>query len=119
MSEKIIVEVFGIKDQPIGGSSSGCSCHGGCCGPTQTIGQTYEEFRNLLSRSKIRQHIDVRFIDILREDMDGYAYVMEAMDKGYDLPLTAINGVVKFYGGISNRMIYNTLWKMAIYLKLQ
>lgn len=26
MSEKIIVEVFGIKDQSSGGSSSGCGC---------------------------------------------------------------------------------------------
>jgi hypothetical protein len=38
---------------------------------------------------------------------------MEAMDKGYNLPLTAINGQIKFYGGLSNRMIYNTLRRMA------
>jgi hypothetical protein len=113
MSEKIIVEVFGIKDQAINDNSSGCSCQGGCCGPTKTMGQTYEEFKFLLSRSKIRQRIDVRFIDILREDMDSYGYAMEAMDKGYNLPLTAINGQIKFYGGLSNRMIYNTLRRMA------
>jgi hypothetical protein len=112
MSEKIIVEVFGIKDQPIGGSSN-CSCQGGCCGPTKTMGQIYEEFNILLLRSKIRQHIDIRFIDILREDMDRYDYAMEAMDKGYNLPLTAINGTIKFYGGLSNRKIFNTLRRMV------
>lgn len=114
MSEKIIVEVFGIKDQPTGGSSScGCGCHGGCCGPTKTMGQIYDEFVGILTRNNIRHHIDIKFIDVLRVDMDNYEYAMEAMDQGYELPLTAINGKIKFYGGISHKKIYGALRRMA------
>jgi len=113
MLGKIIVEVFGIKDQTSGGSSSGCSCGGGCCGPTKTMGKMYDEFVSFLSRSNIRQRIDIEFIDVLMDDMDRYDYAMDGMNQGYELPLTAINGEVKFYGGISHKMIYDTLRKMA------
>lgn len=111
MSEKIIVQVFGIKDQSSGGSSD-CGCSGGCCGPSKTMGRMYDEFVHFLSRSRIRQYITTQFIDVLMDDMDIYKYVVDAMSQGYELPLTAINGEVKFYGGMSSNMIYNALRKM-------
>jgi hypothetical protein len=112
MSEKIVVEVFGIKDQSSGGSSD-CGCAGGCCGPSKTMGKMYDEFVSFLSRSNLRQRIDIKFVDVLMDDMDRYDYAMEGMSHGYALPLTAINGNVKFYGGISHKMIYDALRKMA------
>ena len=112
MQEKIIVKVFGIKDQSSGGNS-GCGCSGGCCGSSKTMEKMYDEFVSFLSRSNIRQRIDITFVDVLMEDMDRYDYIMDAMNQGYELPLTAINGKVKFYGGISNKMIYDTLRKLA------
>jgi hypothetical protein len=112
MSERIIVEVFGIKDQPSGGNSD-CGCSGGCCGLSKTMGKMYDEFVSFLSRSNLRQRIDIKFVDVLMDDMDKYEYAMDGMNHGYALPLTAINGEVKFYGGISHKMIYDALRKMA------
>lgn len=105
MLEKIMIEVFGIKEQQSGG---GCNCSGGC-GPTKTMGQMYDEFVHFLANSKIRDQIDIHFIDILMDDMDRYPHVLDAMNQEYSLPLTVINGEIKFYGGISNKMIYNAL----------
>lgn len=109
MVEKIKVKVFGIKDQSTGGA---CNCSGGC-GPTKTMGETYEEFVNFLNNTRLRNRIDIEFIDILMDNMDEYESVLDAMNKGYGLPLTTINGNIKFYGGISNKMIFNSLSKLA------
>jgi hypothetical protein len=111
MVEKVIVEVFGIKDQPSGGSN--CDCSGGscCCGPSKNMGLLYDELIDFLSGSRLRNRIDVKFIDILRDDMDPYNYVIEAMDRGYGLPFTSINGKLKFYGGISHKKVYGALMR--------
>jgi|LSQX01.3.fsa_nt_gb hypothetical protein len=109
MSERVIVEVFGIKDQS---TACGCNCSGGC-GPTKTMGELYKDFIYFLSRTKLRDRIDISFVDILMDDMDNYQSVLDAMEQGYTLPLTAINGDIKFYGGISNKMIYDSIRKLA------
>jgi disulfide oxidoreductase YuzD len=108
MSEKIKVEIYGIKDQ----SSGGCSCSGGC-GPTKTMGELYKDFLSFLSKTRLKDRIDIRFIDILMDDMDKYQTVLNAMEKGYGLPLTTINDEIKFYGGINNKMIYDGIRKLA------
>lgn len=108
MAEKIIVEVFGIKDQSSGGS---CNCSGGNCCPSITMRKMYDDFVDFLSRSDLRNRIDIKFIDVLRDDMDHYDHVMKAMEKGYGLPLTAINGKLRFYGGLPDRQIYRALMR--------
>lgn len=110
MPKSIKVEVFGIKNQTCGG---GCSCNGGCS-PSKTMGDMYNEFLKYLSKSKIRNRIDITFKDILMDNMEGYESVIQAMEQGYVLPLTAINGEIMFYGGISNRMIYEVIRKKAL-----
>jgi hypothetical protein len=47
------------------------------------------------------------------DDMEDKESVVNAMNQGYGLPLTAINGEIKFYGGISNNMIYQEIKKLA------
>lgn len=103
MQDKVNVLVFGIKDQSV---SCGCS---GDCGPSKTMGDTYEEFVRFLSGSRQSNRIDINFVDILMDNMEDYGYVIKAMEQGYGLPITAINGKVRFYGGISGKMIYRAI----------
>lgn len=109
MSEKIKVEVFGIKDQS---SNGGCNCSGGC-GSNKTMGEQYQEFLYFLSTTKLRDRIDISFVDILMDDMNKYDSILDAMNQGYTLPLTAINDEIKFYGGISHKMIYEGIRKLV------
>ena len=106
---KIKVEVFGVKTQAAGG---GCSCDGGC-GPTVTMGEMYSEFETSLKNSPVSDQIDVKFIDVFFDDLDEYKYVIDAMNKGFALPLTSVNGELKFYGGMSGQMIIDMIQKTA------
>lgn len=110
MIKKIKVEVFGIKNQAAG---SGCSCSGGC-GPTETMGEMYDTFVDFMSKSTLKDNLDIKFIDVFMDDfVDNYQYVIDAMNKGLGLPLTAVNGDLKFYGGLAGEMMFDQLKDLA------
>jgi hypothetical protein len=109
MSEQVKVIVFGIKDQAV---SCGCCCNGGC-GPAKTMGDIYKDFTRFLSGSRMRNRIDIQFVDVIMDDMGKYEYVLDALNQGLTLPLTSINGDVKFYGGIDSDLIYDAIRKSA------
>ncbi|MFZ5973908.1 MAG: hypothetical protein ACOYU3_00675 [Bacillota bacterium] len=110
MNEKIKVEVFGIRDQA---ASSGCG--GGCCdcgsdcGPQATMGEMFEQLQDFIEASDMKDRVELAFIDVINDDMDGYADVNMAMERGFMIPLTAIDGKLRFHRGISNEMIYEAI----------
>ncbi len=106
MSDKIKIEVFGIRNQSVG-----CDCEGECA-PSKSMGEMYEDLLDYLRRKQLSDHVDTKFIDIIMEDLDEYPYAEEALTKGHGLPLTAVNGKVKFFNGISNRMVFDAVNKL-------
>ncbi len=109
MKSKIKVEVFGVKNQAAGG---GCSCSGGC-GPTVTMGEMYSEFESFMKDSSVNEEIELKFIDVFYDDLDDYKYIIDAMNKGFGLPLTSVNGELKFFGGISGPMVLDLVQQSA------
>lgn len=106
MTKKIKVEVFGIRNQAAGG---GCSCSGGC-GPTITMGEMYDTFVDYMSKSSLKENLEIKFIDVFMEDLvDNYKYIIDAMNRGFGLPLTAVNGNLKFYGGLAGEMMFDQI----------
>ncbi len=107
--EKLSVTVFGLKDESVAG---GCDC-AGACGPTPTMGELYDGLVKFIDGSDLAGKVEMKFIDVMEEQLDGYQSVKEYMQKGYALPLTSINGEMKLYGGISNEMVYDNLKSLA------
>ncbi|MCH4887526.1 hypothetical protein EZV73_08080 [Acidaminobacter sp. JC074] len=90
--EKIKVEVFGMKDQ--------YPATGGCgCGPAQSMGEMYSEFMERISSNELYENMEITFVEY-SNDLEGFDYVKEAHGRGYSLPLTAINGRVRFHSSI-------------------
>ena len=106
---KIKVEVFGVKSQAAGGA---CSCSGEC-GPAVTMGDMYTEFETFMKSSSVKDQVELSFIDVFFDDLDEFRYVIDAMNKGFGLPLTAVNGELKFFGGISGQMVEEIIQKTA------
>jgi disulfide oxidoreductase YuzD len=107
MDGKVKIEIFGIKNQPAGG---GCSC-GGNCGPVQTIGEQYEDLVKFLDKKNLNDKLDIKFIEINRENLKKYIEINKFLENGYYQPLTLVNGTLKLYALISNEMIYNEIKK--------
>lgn len=105
MSEKVKVQVFGIRD----GSSGGCCSCGGGCAPTMTMGQMYDDFVRFIKDSDLNEKVETEFIDVIEDRLEGYDEALKLLEEGYSLPLTLINGIPRFYGGISNKMLYDAI----------
>ena len=103
------VDVFGIREEaPIGS----CSC-GGSCGSSdkKTMGEMYESLVQFLQESDVASRVELKFIDVLDDDLKGYEKAHTMFKNGFALPLVAVNGIVRFYGGISHSMVYDEVNK--------
>lgn len=76
------------------------------------MGEMFEDLTIFLGKSELKDMVDLRFIDVMEDNLDGYESVKKVLDKGLGLPVTAINGKAKFYGGLSIRKIYEEIKKM-------
>jgi hypothetical protein len=97
------IEVYGIWDEAPAASSCGCG-GGGCCAPSQTMGEMFDSLRTSLDASDIKEQCSLRFIDIIKDTDPEVNRVRQLVETGYALPLTALNGNWAFYGGMSNVM---------------
>ena len=105
----IQVDVFGIREEA---PASTCSC-GGACGSTaeKTMGEMYEDLVQFCRESDLEADVQFRFIDFFEDDLKGYDTPHTMFKNGFALPLVAVNGVIRFYGGISNSKIYDEVKK--------
>ncbi|WP_222927259.1 MULTISPECIES: hypothetical protein [Thermosediminibacter] len=71
----------------------------------------YDEFVEFIQNSDVKDKVDIKFIDVMEDSLDGYDAVKTMLEKGYGMPLTAVNGRLRFYGGISNEMFYEEIKK--------
>lgn len=112
--KKIVVQVYGIKDSVI---NSGCdkkikaSCGHGCTNctskkdQTATMGTAFKEVSAYLNNSAIGDKISLEFIEVNENYRN--EQIEDLIERGFNLPITVIDGIVRYYGGISGKLIFN------------
>lgn len=105
------VDVFGIREEAPAGA---CSCGGACASTAEkTMGEMYEELVQFFQESALVAEVRCKFIDLFEDDLKGYDSAHTMFKNGFALPLVAVNGVVRFYGGINHSMIYDEVQKVC------
>ena len=103
------VDVFGIREEAPAGA---CSCGGACAStPEKTMGEMYEDLVQFFQESDLAADVRLQFIDLFEDDLKGYDSAHTMIKNGFALPLVAVNGVVRLYGGISNSKIHEEVRK--------
>lgn len=124
-NEVVLIEVFGMKGKTSKKStcSGGCSsCSSGCTGCGGSSGcegctvnkdmfQQYEELVNYIKSTDVAKQAEIEFVDAAGIDIDKYDYMEEALKRRLMLPIVVINGVVRYYGGVSNKLVYREIKK--------
>ncbi|KAB3531897.1 hypothetical protein F8154_12360 [Alkaliphilus pronyensis] len=65
-----------------------------------------EEVRELVNNNDLKDRVEVFFIDIMEDDLTLYPEEKKLIERGYQLPLTFLNGKLGFYGKIdTNRLL--------------
>ncbi|OWZ82786.1 hypothetical protein [Natranaerobius trueperi] len=107
MTDKLKVDIFGVKSEPVPG---GCGCNGGC-GPQPTMGELFNELVDFINDSDLAAKVELNFIDVNETDMDNYPEAKKSLDNELPIPLTTINGKPTMYGGINKELIYRKVKK--------
>lgn len=88
-------------------SNSGCNnCKNGC-NSKKNLYQVYEDLKSSFNNSDVKDNVIVEFIDISQLKDKKYDNIINYIKEGYEIPFIIIDGIVRYYGGVSFRMIYN------------
>lgn len=134
MNNIIKVQIFGVKEQPI---SSGCGCnnkgngcsgcsskksscsgcssaknsHSGCkINTSKTVGDLYNELKKFIEESDVKDQTIVEFIDLDKTKLEGeFERIKDIINRGFEPPITVIDDIIRYYGGISNSLVYKDI----------
>jgi len=68
--------------------------------------QMYDSLIKYIESSNIKDKVQIKFIDVINDNIKDYPTALNLLRKGYALPLVIVNGVAKFYGSLPYEAIY-------------
>lgn len=113
MPARVVIEVFGLWDTA---PAVGCACGDDCgpeCGTGPTMGEQYQELVAYFQKSDLQNQVDLKFVDILQDDLTNYQYAHQRLERGCLMPLIAINGKMRFFGRVDPALVYEQVKKSA------
>ncbi|KZL91203.1 hypothetical protein [Clostridium magnum] len=95
----------------------GCNNKGNkCCANNEinmskTIGDAYKELREYIKSSDVKNNTELKFIDIdtINSQDDEFLRIKELISSGFEAPITVVDDIIRYYGGISNIYIYKDI----------
>lgn len=117
MNEKINVKIFGNINEILGscskkGCSGSCTCNSGCS-QDKTCKKAYDNLKLFLEQSDVKDKFILEFIEVDSKAILNYEELREYIKEGYTTPYIIIDGVFRYYGGISNNLVYNDIKELT------
>ena len=100
--KKTTIEIVGKSEK-----TEGC---GGCTSGSQvakTVGQQYQELMEYIKNSDIKDKVKLEFYDLKKVSVLDHDHIRILTEMDYEPPFVVIDGIVRYYGGISEHLIYN------------
>jgi hypothetical protein len=90
--------------------NGGCGSSGGCGSKTpKTIIEAYRELVTFIEISELKEYVDLEFLDIRKIDLLDNDNIRMLYDRDFELPYCVVDGIIRYYGGISNSLIYKDI----------
>lgn len=98
-------------------SEGGCNnktnkcCKGNESNISKTVGEAYRELEVFINNSDVKDNAELEFIDIeeINLDEDQFIRIKELIDRGFEPPITVVDDIIRYYGGIPNTYIYKDI----------
>lgn len=98
-------------------SESGCCnkankcCKGNGHNISKTIGEAYKELEEFISNSDVKNNTELEFIEIdkINLEEDQFIRIKEVIERGFEPPITVVDDIIRYCGGISNTYIYKDI----------
>lgn len=84
-------------------------CSGGALNISKTVEDLYKELEEFINNSDVKNDVELEFIDLEKINLEEEQFyrIKEILDKGFEPPITVVDDIIRYYGGISNAYIYN------------
>ena len=126
MNSKIKINIYGNKDAIISGdrcNNKHSSCSGKCAGCKSTNDSKtihvrtldlYHNLVNFLTINHLKENVDIHFIELGKSIPvnEEAIKVEDIIKKGFESPITVIDGIVRYYAGISNVLVYKDVLEL-------
>ena len=122
---KIKVEIYGNQNSIMAGGCSVGECSKGCgscnssgdgcsgCGSKESKSKTqlelFNELKSLIQNSDVKEYTELFFFEVSEDSIGGNEEILDLIERDFNLPITVIDGIVRYYGGISNNLIYKDI----------
>lgn len=98
-------------------SEGGCAskrnkcCAGNVLNISKTVGDAYKELKEFINNSDVKNNTELEFIDIEKVNLqeEQFLKINELINKGFEPPITVVDNIIRYYGGIPNIYIYNDI----------
>ena len=97
----------------------GCSgCGSKSCGgdsvdqSTNTTGTQYEELVLFLQDTGVKSKVEIEFLDMSKINILDFDDIRVLDEMGYEPPFIVIEGIVRYYGGISKNLVYKDILEL-------
>lgn len=77
-----------------------------------TTGMQYEELVIYLQDTGMKSKVDIEFLDMNKINILDFDDIRVLDEMGYESPFTVIEGIVRYYGGISKDLIYKDIQEL-------
>lgn len=107
-SKKAGIEIAGRTS-----STEGCAGCGSSSEGSKTIGQQYQELIEYINNSDLKDKVKLEFYDLKKINVLDYDDIRILTEMDYESPFVVIDGIVRYYGGISGHLIYKDVKELA------
>lgn len=78
---------------------------------SKTVEDSYNELKRFINESDVNNNVELDFIDlnICNIEDDEFIRIKELLNKGFEPPITVIDNIIRYYGGISNTFVYKDI----------
>lgn len=125
MNSKIKINIYGNMNTMISGSRCNKKCNN-CfekcngCKPTNNkiikvkTSDLYYNLVNFLTINHMQRIVDINFIELDKNSPvnEESIKVKDIIKKGFEPPITVIGGIIRYYGGISNILVYRDILEL-------
>lgn len=124
MDKIIKVDVYGIGEDILGSccnenkeAKSNCS-GGGCnnsCQSSKKCSQAFDDLKSFLMASEVKGNISLNYTEMDSKALIEQEEIRELIKRGFELPVTVIDGIVRYYGGLSGSLVYKDVKELVEY----
>jgi hypothetical protein len=93
-------------------TSDGCSGCGSKKSDPKSVGQQFNELQSFIDNSAVKDFIDLNFYDLTKINVLEYDDIRVLTEMDYEAPYVVIDGIVRYYGGIAQDLIYKDVQEL-------